>query len=72
MKMQTAKLKIGKDGYVELLRCGKGHAGNTRYVLDNRFCQCQGCGNFRPLDACITEQQQALGKPAGYERGGWA
>ena len=64
MKMTTAKLKIGKDGYVKLLRCEKGHSGNTRYVLDGGYCQCQGCGDFRPLASCIAEQQEKINTSA--------
>ena len=60
--MKTAKLKIEKDGYVKFLRCEKGHSGNTRYVLDNGYCQCQGCGDLRLLDACIAEQSKIAAK----------
>lgn len=58
--MKTAKLKIGKDGYVKLLRCEKGHSGNTRYVRDGGYCQCQGCGNFLSVEFCIAEQQKLI------------
>ena len=56
MMMKTAKLKIGKDGYVKDIRCSKGHSGNTRYVRDGGYCQCQGCGHFITVEFAISEQ----------------
>jgi len=55
-----AKLRVGKDGYVKLIRCEKGHSGNTRYARDGGYCQCQGCGDWRSVESCIAEQQKIL------------
>lgn len=64
MKTKTAKLKVDKDGYVSLLRCDKGHSGNTRFVCAGAYCECQGCGNFLPVEFCIAEQQRIAAQEA--------
>jgi len=53
--MKTPKLRKDKNGYVSRIRCSKNHSGNTRFVQDGNYCQCQGCGTFRTVESCIAE-----------------
>ena len=43
------------NGYVVGVTCDKGHSGNTRFVRDGAYCQCQGCGHH--ISAEYAQQQ---------------
>jgi ribosomal protein S27E len=53
------RLKI-KDGYVALLRCNKGHSGNTQYAHAGKYCECQGCGHFITAEFAKRKQAKLL------------